>query len=106
MVQKYDSMLKEHLVKITVAKRSMVLNSLDVLLIHSTPYNAEHKGWELEREEVAQMKKNGVYEPVETKWVLSIVLVRKKEDVRRLFVDSRRLNAVTVENNYQITPCV
>lgn len=88
--------------RITVLKKSNVLNPPDAPISYSAQYCAGPEQRELDCGEVAQMEKTGVSTPVVTKWALPIVIVLKLESSVRVCVDFCRLDAVTVRDSYPI----
>lgn len=56
---------------------------------------------EIERQ-VKDLEERGVIEPSESPWAANVVLVKKKDGTRRLCIDYRDLNEVTVKDAYPV----
>ena len=70
--------------------------------IHQHPYRIP-AAWQKEvREEIQNMLDLGVIEPSDSPWASPIVTVRKKDGTLRLCIDYRKLNAVTLNDTYQM----
>lgn len=95
-------MLAGDLRRVTLPKRRIVSIHLYALPKHSAPYQAGPKQRKLEREEVVQIEKAGVAEPVITDWASSSGFVPKKNKSFRFCVSSRPLDTATVRDSYSI----
>lgn len=52
--------------------------------------------------QVEDMLKNGIIEPSDSYWAAPVILCKKKDGTFRFAIDYRRLNAVTVPQNYPL----
>jgi len=66
------------------------------------PYHLPHAKEEAVRKEVQDLLKQGIIRPSKSPWASPVVIVAKKNGRIRLCVDFRRLNAVTVTDNFPI----
>ena len=66
------------------------------------PYRLAHKSQEVLREEIQTLLNQGIIRPSTSPWAAPIVLVPKKDNTKRMCVDYRKLNAVTVNDPYPL----
>ena len=64
------------------------------------PYRLAHSAHDLQREEIKTLLQQGIIEPSKSPWEAPIVIVPKKDGNKRMCVDFRKLNAVTVDDPY------
>ena len=57
---------------------------------------------EIEKEEVNKMLTMGVIDPSSSLWSSPVILVKKKDGSTRFYVDYRKLNDVTVKDEYPL----
>ena len=74
----------------------------DALPIRLPPYRLAHHSKEFLREEIATLLEQGIIEPSRSPWAAPIVLVAKKDGGKRMCVDYRKLNAITVGDPYPL----
>ena len=72
----------------------------DASPIRLPPYRLPHAYRDTVRQELKEMKEQGIIEPTASDWAAPIVVVRKKDGSIRLCVDYRKLNAVSVVDAY------
>ena len=70
--------------------------------IHQHPYRIPAAWQTAVREEIQTMLNLGIIEPSDSPWASPIVAVKKKDGSLRLCVDYRKVNAVTLEDTYQM----
>lgn len=102
VMEKYQSMWEGHFGQISVAEPRINLGPPDAAPIYAATYRSRPRQRNLENKEVDQMFEAGVAEPETTEWASSIVSVPKKDGCFRVYVDYRRLNAVTIQYSYPI----
>lgn len=95
MLPDFESMWHEQLSQISIAKQRAKLSPSDAKSIHSAQYWAGPKARKFEKHEIDKMLSEGVLHPDQTKWAAPIVFAAKKDGTLGLFVDYRKLNAVT-----------
>ena len=64
------------------------------------PYRMPQVYQEAVEKEIEMMLKEGVIEPCISEWASPMVIMKKKDDTIRLYVDYRRLNSKTVMDAY------
>ena len=72
----------------------------DASPIRLPPYRLPHAYRDTVRQELKEMKDQGIIEPTASDWAAPIVVIRKKDGSIRLCVDYRKLNAVSVVDTY------
>ena len=70
------------------------------LPVRQWPYCMPHAYRDTVERELEMMLKEGVIEPCVSKWASPMVIIKKKDDTIRLYVDYRRLNAETMMDAY------
>lgn len=99
MLTEHAEMWDVRLGKIRVTEHKLDL-SQDAVPVRQNPYNLGYKELEFSKQQIDKMFKTGVVEPSASEWSSPIVLVPKADGSLRLFVDYRRLNAVTKFDSY------
>ena len=72
----------------------------DYTPLNSRAYRVPHAQKPMMEEEVIKMLRMGVIQRVNSDWSSPVVLVKKKDDSIRFCTDFRKLNAVTIKDNY------
>ena len=68
--------------------------------IKQRPYKIPYAKEQVVNESVEKMLKMNIIEPTDSDWSSPIVLVKKPDGTERFCVDYRKLNKVTVKDNY------
>lgn len=79
------------------------LNTKDNLPIVQRPYKISRKEDELIKENIDKMLNDGVISHSKCPWSSSIVLIKKKDGTVRFRIDYRKLNAVTMRDQYPLS---
>lgn len=66
--------------------------------IFQQPYGAVPKLRQLEKDEIDKMLREGIIEPACCEWGSPIIFAPKKDRTLRLFIDYRKLKAITVKD--------
>jgi len=70
--------------------------------IKSKPYRVSPKERDIIKNQIAEMLEHNIIRPSKSPWASPVVLVRKKDETFRFCVDYRKVNEVTIKNNYPI----
>lgn len=70
--------------------------------IKSNPYRTSFHEKQIIEKQVDEMLRNNIIRPSKSPWSSPVVLVKKKDDSLRFCVDYRKLNSITVRNNYPL----
>ena len=70
--------------------------------IKQKPYRLPHAMRQLVDSHIDKMLHDGIIKPSQSAWSSPIVLVKKKDGTDRFCVDFRKLNAVTIKDNYPL----
>ena len=70
--------------------------------IRQQPYRVSHQQRTIIEEHVTDMLNRGIIQPSVSPWASPVVLVKKKDNTDRFYVDFRRLNAVTQKYSYPL----
>ena len=103
-LERFKSKYREVLQDIP-GKTSLVSHNIrtgDAPPVRLPPYRLAHKSQEVLREEIKKLLSRGIIKPMTSPWAAPIVLVEKKDDSKRMCVDYRKLNAVTVNDPYPL----
>lgn len=84
-------MWDENLGKIDTGAHRIVLAGL-TRPVHKVTYRAGTNMRRFEKREIDRMLEKGVIEPINTEWASTIVMVAKKDESFRFYVDYRKLN--------------
>ena len=98
--ERYKDMLSD-----TPGRTHLVCHNIptgDAHPVRLPPYRLTHKAQEILREEIQTLLNQGIIRPSTSPWAAPIVLVPKKDGTRRMCVDYRKLNAVTVHDPYPL----
>ena len=79
-----------------------VINTGDASPIRLAPYRTPHSAHEFLRNEIKTLLQQGIIVPSRSPWAAPVVLVPKADGSRRLCIDYRKLNLVTVSDPYPI----
>lgn len=102
MMEKLQAMWAGCSRKVSITKHCIILNSPEIVLVHTAPYRAGTRQRILEKEEIYQMMKTKVADPAITEWALLIVFVSRKDKCLKFCVDSGHLYAVAERDIYSI----
>ena len=75
-----------------------VINTGDASPIRLAPYRTPHSAHEFLRNEIKTLLRQGIIVPSRSPWAAPVVLVPKADGSRRLCIDYRKLNLVTVSD--------
>ena len=74
----------------------------DAVPIRLPLYRLAHKSQDSLREEIKTLLHQGIIRPSTSPWAAPIVLVAKKDGTKRMCVDYRKLNKITVNDPYPL----
>ena len=74
----------------------------DALPVRLPPYRLAHTTIDTLNEEVKTLLEQEIIRPSNSPWAAPIVLVAKKDETRRMCIDYRRLNKITVKDPYPL----
>lgn len=103
MHPKHQSRLDGHLGRINVAKQCIEHPSPDTALVQSASYQAGPKTKEFETAGVEKLLVEYVIKSTQIEWACPILSVAKKGGKLQLFLDYRKLNAVTKRDSFLIS---
>jgi hypothetical protein len=76
--------------------------SFEIKLIHKSPYRMAAKEQLELKKQLDDLLPKGFIRPSKSPWAFPVLFVEKKDDSKRLCVDYRALNAVTIKNKYPL----
>ena len=76
------------------------IHTKEGLPIRQRPYRIPHMFREIVEKEIRTMLEEGMIEPSNSEWVSPMVIIKEKDDILRLCVDYRKLNAITELDAY------
>ena len=100
LMEKFKDVLQD-----TPGRTSLVQHAIptkDALPVRLPPYRLVHTAIDTLNEEVKTLLEQEIIRPSNSPWAASIVLVAKKDGTRRMCIDYRRLNKVTVKDPYPL----
>ena len=103
-LQKFKERYKDVLSD-TPGRTNLVCHNIptgDAPPVRLPPYRLAHKSQEVLREEIQNLLNQGIIRPSTSPLAAPIVLVPKKDNTKRMRVDYRKLNAVTVNDPYPL----
>ena len=100
LLQKYQDLFKNKPGKTKAIKHFIHTAVSKPMKQH--PYQLPHAYWEEVKQELREMLAEGVIEPSQSEWVSPIVLVIKKDGSIRVYVNYRKLNALSRTDTYPI----
>lgn len=99
----YESIFAKDIKDLSVCKVGLhKIHTLDVPPIYIPPYRVSMKEREFLKEEVKNMLECGIIEESRSPWSSPVVLIPKKDNTKRFCVDYRKLNAVTITENWPV----
>ena len=85
----------------TIAKHQIKLKE-DTVPVNKPPYRISHKDREFLKEEIEVMLKFGIVRRSTSPWSAPVVIIPKKDGSRRICIDYRLLNSVTITQNFPV----
>lgn len=79
-----------------------VIRTIDTNPIYLPPYRVSQAEREFLRNEIAEMLKNNIIEPSVSEWSAPVIVVPKKDKSKRIAIDYRKLNAVTIAQQWPV----